>query len=383
LTGVASDPGIADLLNLAWDFDYDGTNFTEDSFDPFVSLAYPDGPASYVLAFRVRDDDYPFPTGGGGEVGEMLDLVQVTVNNVAPSVNAGGPYYDHPAQPVTLAGTAVDVPADALAYSWDLDANGTFEVSGQSVITSWNIADVYTVTLRVTDDDGGIGLNTVEVSIGNQDPVAEANGPYSGYEGTPITLTGNGSDLDNDPLTYTWDLDYDSIFETSGQVITNTWPDDGIFTVTLQVDDGWGGVATDTAIVEVSNVPPIVSANGPYAATAGVPVTLSGSGLDVPDDPLAFTWYVDDGGVVEVPGQAIAYTWMTSGTYTVILEADDGDGGVSTDATTVDVGTIVPLTWLGSLFFLAWEKRTGFCRKRVIRNSRACHHRRRQPNRFT
>ncbi|NIM47667.1 MAG: PKD domain-containing protein, partial [Gemmatimonadales bacterium] len=74
LTGAASDPGWGDGLSLAWDLDYDGSQFDEDVVGTdTVDRSYADGPASYVVAFRVRDDDYPYPPDGGGDVGETID----------------------------------------------------------------------------------------------------------------------------------------------------------------------------------------------------------------------------------------------------------------------------------------------------------------------
>jgi len=80
------------------------------------------------------------------------------------------------------------------------------------------------VALRVDDGDGGRVQDTAQVIVANRPPSAQAGGPYAGSEGVPIVLTGSGTDPDNDPLIYTWDLDYDGVFETPGQVVAYTWP---------------------------------------------------------------------------------------------------------------------------------------------------------------
>jgi PKD repeat protein len=341
VVGAASDPGADDTLTFAWDFDFDGDNFDEDATGMSVDSTYPDGPASYVVALRVRDDDYPYPTGGGGEIGEAIDTLQVTVDNLPPVAEANGPYSGTEMQRITLSGTGLDVPADVLSYAWDLDSNGTFDLAGQSVITAWNTAGVYTVTLRVTDDDGGAGSDIARVTISNAPPTADAGGPYIGDEGRPIVLMGIGSDPTNDPLTYTWDLDYDSIFETLGQVVTNTWPDDGVFTVTLRVDDGRGGVTTDDAIVIVNNVPPTADAGPDQVVVVGDPVTLVGSATDPGADVLTFEWDFNYDGFtfdVDATGQ-IATTSYSIGpaTYTVGLRVTDDDGGIGFDTAQVTV----------------------------------------------
>jgi hypothetical protein len=314
-----------------------------------------------VVAYRVRDDDYPYPPEGGGEVGETIDTLRVTVNNMPPTADAGESYTGQEGEPITLEGMGDDVPADALTYEWDVDEDGDFDLSGPRVSHIWPLAGDYEVTLRVMDDDGGFALDTAQVTVtGNGRPTAEAGDSYVGNEGEPIVLSGSGVDPDGDPLTYTWDLDYDSTFETPGQVVTNTWYDDGVFTVTLRVDDGRGGVNTDDAIVTVENVTPtIISTGGPYTATVGIARTMVATATDVPFDTLTYDWDLDgDGSFDDGTGSVVTYTWATTGLYTVTLRVDDGDGGIATDETTVNVNTLLPVAWLGAFYFLARRRRT-------------------------
>jgi PKD repeat protein len=368
LTATASDPGMGDELSYAWDFDYDGVTFDEEATGSTeVEWRYEDGPAEYVVAFRVRDDDYPYAEG---EIGEGLATLQVRVINLAPQVNAGGPYAGEVREPIELSGVGLDVAADRLVYEWDLNGDGHYDLTGRSVITDWNRAGEYEVTLRVTDDDGGVGLDTAEVEvIGSAPPVVEAGGPYSGPEGSPIVLTGSVIDPTGDPLTYTWDLDGDEVFETPGRVVTHTWTDDGEYTVTLRVDDGWGGIGTDQSTVTVSNVPPVVDAGGPYTTTVGITLTLVATATDVPSDTLVYTWDLDDDGSFDDgAGQVVTYVWTATGIYSVTLQVDDGDGGVETDQTTVYVNGLVPIAWLGACYFLFRGKKSVLWKRKQAYN---------------
>jgi len=375
LTGTASDPGWGDELSLAWDLDYDGENFDEDVVGSSrLDWSYADGPATYVVAFRVRDDDYPYPPANGGQVGETIDTLEVFVNNVDPIAAAGPDRLVSIGAPVGFNGVATDPGADALTFEWDFDYDGSvFNVdgTGQTVTTSYPTGPAtYIVALRVTDDDGGVDLDTVQVTVvSNVPPEAEAGGPYSGYEGEPIELRGRGIDADNDSLTYTWDLDYDAVFEVTGDVVTSTWPDNGVYTVTLRVDDGRGGVATDDAIVIVENITPTISAGGPYTATVGITLTMVATATDVPADPLIYTWDLDDDGIFDDgTGRMLPYVWTAPGLYTVTLQVDDGDGGVATDETTVNVNTLVPLAWLGVSYLLVRGRRIALWRRKKAHN---------------
>jgi len=140
------------------------------------------------------------------------------------------------------------------------------------------VAKAMTVTLNATASNGNT-LNgnpqTITYNItptGSPSascPTADAGGPYSGNEGTNIALSGSGTDLENGPLTYAWDLDNDGQFDDSTDQNPNfAAPQvsaDTNYTVKLQVTDNQGLTATDTATVtvrDVVNTAPVVSVQG-------------------------------------------------------------------------------------------------------------------------
>lgn len=82
---------------------------------------------------------------------------------------------------------------------------------------------------------------------------AEANGPYSGVVGEPLTLHGSASG-GTPPYTYAWDMDNDGVYETPGQNPTGTWAEAGTYTIHLKVTDDAGDEATDEASVMITTL---------------------------------------------------------------------------------------------------------------------------------
>lgn len=190
----------------------------------------------------------------------------------------------------------------------------------------------------------------------NRPPVAEANGPYAAPEGGSVTLDGTAS-YDPDPgdsLTYAWDLDNDGVFGETGPGAgrgdeTGATPTfsaagldgPGTLPVSLRVTDQGGMAGTDTAAVDVMNVPPVVSAGPDQLVYEDVivslaPATFTDAGtLDT--HTATIDWgdgTVEPGAVVESGGAgtvAGSHTYLTAGTYDVTVSVTDDDGGLGTD----------------------------------------------------
>jgi PKD repeat protein len=355
--GTATDPGAGDTLTYAWDFDFQGS-FAQDATGPAGTWTYTDldglgDPNSNpkTVALRVQDDDYPFPTDNGGEIGEAVSTFKVTIKNLNPwNVSAGGPYQAVETEVINLTATAEDAPSDlpSLKYEWDLDNNPTdFEKSGQQISHSWKKANLYTVRLRVTDKDGGESFASTEAEIGNALPTAVANGPYTSTVPSPITLSAVGSsDPTNDPLIYTWKFgDGSPAVVTTTLTVTHTYLDDQVYTATLQVDDGRGGIDIAKARVAIINQPPTAAViPPPNQVDKGIPVTFESQGTKDPDDDVAtliYQWDFGDG--TSGSGPTVNHTYTNQGTYTVVLTVIDDDNASDTASITLMVNNDPPV----------------------------------------
>jgi murein DD-endopeptidase MepM/ murein hydrolase activator NlpD len=121
----------------------------------------------------------------------------------------------------------------------------------------------YTATLRVTDNSDPALQDTdtciVHITRPPWKPVADPNGPYEGFAGSPVQLDGLQS---YDPesrmfppdhpwyetiATYEWDLDDDGEFDdATGASPTHTWSSEGLYTIGLKVTDSQPSGPGDT-----------------------------------------------------------------------------------------------------------------------------------------
>ena len=156
LDGSASTDSDGTVVSYEWDMDNNGSYETAGNPATFDATAK-DGPSGpFTVGLRVTDND------GGTNAAQAT----ISVDNVAPTAVPGGPYVERPSVVVYLSGSVIDpAPADTHTYAWDLDNNGSYETAGQDTQISFPAEGTYIVGLEVTDDDDGVGTETVEVVI--------------------------------------------------------------------------------------------------------------------------------------------------------------------------------------------------------------------------
>ena len=195
----------------------------------------------------------------------------------------------------------------------------------------------------------------------NDFPTADANGPYTGDEGSQITFDASGSvDPEAMPMEYRWDFDGDDTWDAdwlTSPTAEYTWGDDYSGTVKLEVRDEIGKTDITTTTVEIQNVAPTATFDtlgqpNPQFILPYQELTFTGGFTDPGwEDTHTATWDFGDTAVIagdvteenDEPDSTGTITgdhsYSAPGTYTVTLTVTDDEGAIDTATTTVVVVT--------------------------------------------
>jgi PKD repeat protein len=321
--GYASYDPDGSIATYEWDFDYSGV-FIPDVTGATASTSYADGPATVSLALRVTDNEGATHTA----------VTQVEVRNVAPAVEAGGPYSGRVGSLITMAGSATDpgsVDQAGLSYLWDF-GDGT-QGSGPTVSHSYAQPGAYALSLTVTDRDGASGSDTATVRVGpaNQPPRAVISGPTSGLVGETLTFDGSGSrDVDGSIINGVWDFGDGT--GGDGVTVSHSYSAAGAYRVRLKVTDSGGlsDIAVHWVQISPANQPPQAVISGPASGLVGEALTFDASGSGDSDGAIvSYAWELGDG--TTGSGTSVSHSYAAAGTYQVKLTVAD-DGGLSDNA---------------------------------------------------
>ncbi|MCB1849724.1 MAG: PKD domain-containing protein [Gammaproteobacteria bacterium] len=324
-------------------------------------------PGTYNIGLRVWDNGVLNDLDGDGEMDEEerlsdQEFVQVRVEvNEPPIADAGGPYTVDEGGAVTLDGSGSSDPnGDPLIYGWDFDNDGAHD-DGSGVSPLYISADdgSYPLELQVSD---GLLIATAGtlVTVNNVAPTVDV-GPDQGVEeGSTVNFAGGFSDpgiLDSHVVE--WDFGDGSVVVSGTLTPSHVFVEDGSYKVTLVVTDDDGGAGSDTLIVTVGNLAPVVTVPGNQNVTEGDNVVLAAAGFTDAGTTDTHTATVDWGdGVVEsaavtesAGGGSVAlgsHVYPENGVYTVAVTVTDDEGAFGRDTLEVTVNNAPPVVEAGA-----------------------------------
>jgi PKD repeat protein len=147
-------------------------------------------------------------------------------------------------------------PCGSCTYAWDFGDYSTG--SGVTTTHEYALPNTYTVTLTVSDGQGGVNSSAKTVTVnGPAAPVARVTAsPKSPAVNAPVTLDGSGSTVGTGAtiVRYVWDFaDGGSTLDTGSSPTTvKTYTSTGTYVVILTVTDSLGRQASATVTVTVA-----------------------------------------------------------------------------------------------------------------------------------
>jgi DNA/RNA endonuclease G (NUC1)/PKD repeat protein len=183
------------------------------------------------------------------------------------------------------------------------------------------------------------------VESNTKPPLGDAGGPYTGLEGSAVTLSGAASFDNGTIVSYLWSFGDGNT--GTGASVTHTYAQNGTYTVHLVVTDNDGLTDNVTTTVAVANVAPTATFAAPGPTDEGSSFTLSlSNGADAsPVDAVALTYAFDCGdGSYSSPSSSPSRICFAAdnGNRSVHARVIDPDGGFTEYAGLVAVANLAP-----------------------------------------
>jgi len=322
---------VARSLNLSWSSDDPDSGDTV-TFDVYFGVmnpppllvnnltipAYTPGPLAYsttyywqIVAWDSHDASTAGPlwtftsetqnSGGGGGGGSSLP----------PTAKANGPYLGVVGEPIVFNATGShdndEARSSIVQYEWKFFSEDAWRILTAAPSFTYEHAGNYTVTLRVTDDEGQTATDSavVLVSPASSPLSVMINGPSSGRINTQydFTLSSTGPEKTGLRFTIDWGDGLSEVIENqSGAevIVAHSWARAHPFDITVTVSDG----------VTVASVSKRVFVDALIAGNIGILLDINDDGVyDVFEDAAGVQKEISRNGrgdyLIDVDGNGI------------------------------------------------------------------------------
>ncbi len=268
---------------------------------------------------------------------------------------------------------AVDADNDTLFYSLSLAPDG-LTIDNNTGILSWKSPTIGNYNISISVEDGKGGKDTQTYNLGvvtnvidsqlNRPPVFVSNPVVYGNLNTEYRYDADATDADNDNLTYSViNAPNGLVINQNTGVVTFTPTVSGATEITLQVNDGKGGIATQIYTLSVleeatDNYAPVIISDAILKASTSQNYVYDVNAIDPDKDILTYSLVNAPQGmsIDNLTGEIIWDTeGKTVGNYNVSVKVTDNLGGVDTQEFVIALSN----TPLGKIEGVKWEDANG------------------------
>jgi parallel beta-helix repeat protein len=221
------------VIGYQWDWTNDGVYDTTWLTSSTTIHSY-SSTGTYTVKIQVKDND--------GKTNTDTAQVTITSENQKPTakIKSISPRTSTKGESINFHGNGQDSDGIIIEYSWRSNIDG--ELSKESTFNSSNLsAGIHNIYFKVKDNDGEWSeedLKNIVINPSQNDPpVADIDGPYTGYTNVTLSFNASGSyDPDGDEIaSYLWDFGDGT--NGTGETVEHTYTISGNYTVKLTVTD--------------------------------------------------------------------------------------------------------------------------------------------------
>jgi RHS repeat-associated protein len=318
---------------------------------------------------------YTVTDGKGGNDSQIIGF-NITINNIVSlkKINNDPQFISEPKLQIIVGenysydANAIDEDNDTLFYSLLIAPEG-LNIDNNTGVISWENATVgnHNISILVEDGKGGQDRQDYSLSVVteiidqqlNRPPVFVSTPVVYGNINTEYRYEASATDADNDDLTYSViNAPNGLIIDENTGVITWTPTTLGEVEITLQVNDGKGGIATQKYNIlvqqeQTDNYAPVIISEAIVKASTSQNYVYDVNAIDPDADNLTYSLVTAPQGMTinESTGEIIWNTaTQTIGNYDVSVRVNDNRGGVDTQDFVValnnnPLGTITGFKW--------------------------------------
>lgn len=273
------------------------------------------------------------------------DVMYLTLTNEPPVADAGPDQTIRTLETVTMDGSGSSDPEGApLDYVWS--HNGVQIATGPTPVVGPFDAGDQTITLTVSDGNGGSASDTMVLTALNRPPVADAGADRTAVYTETVYIDGSGSfDPEGLPLSYAWTVDGAPVSSTYPILYNGRWSA-GTYDIAVTVTDDHGISDTDNMVLTVTNEAPVANAGPDQTVNHAQTATLDGTGSSDPEGRfLRYYWTID--GVYVSNTKILSVGPFAVGVYPVALTVTDEESLSATDSMVLTVINEAPVANAG------------------------------------